>query len=246
VGFRLRSPERLADNSAVPIEISSRRVGPITVITCTGRITEGVESRTLQEQLNTAITRSPDVVLNLAGINFIDSGGLGLLVRFLTRTQNAHGSLKLCVLPANIAEMLRLTKLNTIFEVHDQEADAISAFYLRRDSVVLPHRFDAEILCVDSSPDSVAYARELLKQAGYAVITAENAPDALTLLRAAQPKLLIIGAGIRATRTTRTTELFNRLADELQVVELPASFSSQDAVEAGQRLLDDVRTRLGR
>jgi CheY-like chemotaxis protein len=152
----------------------------------------------------------------------------------------------LCGVPANIAEVLRVTKLNTVFLSHDTEEAAITASYHRAASPGPAFRFEADILCVDSSADVVAYARELLKQAGYGVVTAENAPDALTLLRAAQPKLVIIGAQIRGTRSTRTTETLNRLADEIGVVELPADFSSRDAAEAAEHLIGEVRARLGR
>ena len=230
----------------MPIEIESRRVGPITVVTCRGRIVEGDESRALQEHLNAVLQRSPDIVINLGAVDFLDSGGLGLLVRFLTRTKSAQGSLKLCLVPANIAEVLRITKLNTLLESHDTEAAAITASYHRATSPGPSFRFDADILCVDSSADVVAYARELLKQSGYGVVTAENAPDALTLLQAAQPKLVIVGAQLRATRSTRTTETFNRLADAIGVIELPADFSSRDAAAAAEQLLGDVRARLGR
>jgi anti-sigma B factor antagonist len=231
---------------AVPIDIQSRRVGPVTVVTGRGRIVEGDETRALQDHLNSVLQRSSNIVLNLSAVDFLDSGGLGLLVRFYNRTQTAQGSLKLCGVPANIAEVLRITKLNTLFESYDTEEAAITASYHRAASPGPAFRFDADILCVDSSADVVAYARELLKQAGYGVVTAENAPDALTLLRAAQPKLVIIGAQLRANRSTRTTETFNRLADEVGVIELPADFSSRDAAAAAEQLIGDVRARLGR
>ena len=165
----------------------------------------------MQDHLNSVLQRSSNIVLNLGAVDFLDSGGLGLLVRFYNRTQTAQGSLKLCGVPANIAEVLRITKLNTLLESYDTEEAAITASYHRAASPRPEFRFDADILCVDSSADVVAYARELLKQAGYGVVTAENAPDALTLLRAAQPKLVIVGAQLRGTRSTRTTETLNRL-----------------------------------
>jgi anti-sigma B factor antagonist len=231
---------------AVPIDIQSRRVGPVTVVTGQGRIVEGDETRALQDHLNSVLQRSSNIVLNLGAVDFLDSGGLGLLVRFYNRTQTAQGSLKLCGVPANIAEVLRITKLNTLLESYDTEEAAITASYHRAASPRPEFRFDADILCVDSSADVVAYVRELLKQAGYGVVTAENAPDALTLLRAAQPKLVIVGAQLRGTRSTRTTETLNRLADEIGVIELPADFSSRDAAAAAEHLLGEVRARLGR
>lgn len=230
----------------MPVDIQSRRVGPITVVTCRGRIVEGDESRALQEHLNTVLQRSPDIVINLGAVEFLDSGGLGLLVRFLTRAQTAQGSLKLCEVPAKIAEVLRITKLNALFESYDSEAAAITASYHRATSPGPSFRFDADILCVDPSADVVAYVRELLKQAGYGVVTAENVPDALTLIQAVRPKLVVVNAKLHATRSTRSTDTFNQLADEIGVVELPTDFSSRDAAAAAEQLTGEVRSRLGR
>ena len=87
----------------------------------------------------------------------------------------------------------------------------------------------------------LAYIRELLGQAGYGVMTASNLPDALILLQATRPKVVVIGAGLHSAIGTRTAEAFNRLADRFSVVELPADFSSHDAGEAGHQLLEQVR-----
>jgi len=103
----------------------------------------------------------------------------------------------------------------------------------------------ANILCVETSADVLAYVRELLRQAGYAVVTTGNLPDALTLLTATRPKLVVIGAELRATRNTRAADTFNRMADALPVIELPANFSSDDAGVAGSRLLSHVQTIIG-
>jgi hypothetical protein len=77
------------------------------------------------------------------------------------------------------------------------------------------------------------------------VVTTDNLSDALTLLTATEPKLVVIGAELRSTRGTRSAETFNRVADARSVVELPADFSSYEAGEAGHRLLDHVRAVLG-
>jgi CheY-like chemotaxis protein len=96
-------------------------------------------------------------------------------------------------------------------------------------------------MCVEQSADVLAFVRELLKHAGYGVVTSDNLPDALILLKAMRPKVVVIGADLRAVRNTRTGESFNRLAESRAVVELPPGFSSRDAGEAGQQVLDRVR-----
>jgi anti-sigma B factor antagonist len=225
----------------VPISLEHRRVGAVTVVTCIGRIVEGPESAALQKLLDDLLPFGPHLILHLGGVDFIDSSGLGLLARYTARTRSVHGGLKLCALTPRIAQGLKVTHLDRVFEVYELEADAIAAFHQRGGSHAASSGLKADILCVDASLDVQAYVRELLGQAGYGIFTAGNLPDALILLQATQPKLVIIGAGLRALRGTRTADKFNKLADTLSVLELPADFSRADAGEAAERLLDQVR-----
>ena len=227
----------------MPISLEHRRVGDITVVTCAGRIVEGAESIALQELLDELLPYGPRLVLHLGAVDFLDSSGLGLLVRYLTRTRNAHGNLTLCALSPKIIQVLDVTHLRAIFDAHDSEADAISAFYQRAVGAGTT-RLHTDILCVEGSSDVQAYVRGLLTQAGYGVLTAGNLPDGLVLLQATAPRVVIIGADFRMTRETRTAEKFNTLADARSVIVLPEDFSRRDAGDAGQRLLDQVRALL--
>ena len=227
------------------LSLQSRRVGDITVVKCVGRIVEGIQSAQLQQHLTDLLPDHPYIILDLDQVDFIDSRGLGLLVRFLSRARTAHGGLKLCRVPARINEVLRITRLHAIFDAHESEADAIAAFYERTKSADGQGRLDADILCVEKSADVLAYVSGVLRQAGYGVLSSGNLQDALTLLRASRPKVVVIGAALREARDTRAADAFNDFADKLTVVELPANFSSRDAGEAGQRLLDRVRDVIG-
>jgi anti-sigma B factor antagonist len=226
----------------MPLTLQNRRVEDIAIVKCSGRITEGLESAALQKCLKDLLPYGADVILDLADVDFVDSSGLGLLVRFLMRTQRAQGNLKLCGVRANLREILRITKLNTLFDVYNTEAEAVAEFYQRSKAGAESNPFDTDILCVEQSVDVLAYVRELLRQAGYAVLSATNLPDAMTLLRATRPKMLVISADLRANRATATAESFNRLADTLSVVELPVGFSTNDPAEVSQQLLDRVRS----
>ena len=230
----------------MPLSLQSRQVGGITVVACSGRIVDGPEAAVLQQQLNDLLPDRRYIVLDLAEVNSIDSSGLGLLVRLLMRIQSVHGHLKLCGVQANIGEVLRVTRLGTIFESHDTNAEAVAAFYQSAAAPRAPYRFDpVDILCVEKSLDVLAFVRELLTQAGYGVMTTDNLPDALTLLQATQPKLLVIGAELRAARATQTAERFNKLANAVLRVELPPDFSSVDAGRAADYLLAEVRAMMG-
>jgi anti-sigma B factor antagonist len=234
----------LSKEGLVGLTFQSRRVEEITVVECTGRIVEGPESEALQQQVTDLIAESPYIILHLGGIDFIDSSGLGLLVRCLIRTEHVHGVLRLCAAPSRIREALTMTGLNTVFQIYPTEEDAIAGFY-RSASGDRRAKVDANILCVEQSANVLAYVGQLLRQAGYVVVTTGNLPDALTLLTATRPKLVIVSAPLRAQRTTRAAERFNEIADSLRVIQLPADFSIQEAGHAGRVLLDEVRAVLG-
>jgi anti-sigma B factor antagonist len=228
----------------VSLALKNRRAEEITVVECVGRIVEGAEADALQQLVTDLIQESPYIVLHLGGVDFIDSSGLGLLVRCLIRTEHVHGLLRLCAAPPRILEALRMTGLTTVFQIYDTEADAIAGFY-RSPSGERRAAAHANILCVEQSANVLAYVGQLLRQAGYVVVTTGNLPDALTLLTATRPKLVVIGAALRAARNTRAAERFNALADPLTVIQLPADFSIQEAGHAGRRLLEEVRAVLG-
>jgi anti-sigma B factor antagonist len=213
----------------------------MTVVKCAGRIVEGDESAALQQHLDALMPTDPHIVLHLGDVEFIDSSGLGLLVRNLTRAMNAHASLKVCAVSPKVRDVLRVTKLHTVLHPYDTEAEAIADGHrvTRTKDVSAPK---ASVLCVHRAPDVLAYLRELLKEAGYRVITAENLPDALILLTATQPDVVVMGAELRAVRGTRAAEEFHKLADLRRVVELPPDFASHDAGEAAQQILAQVRT----
>jgi CheY-like chemotaxis protein len=97
---------------------------------------------------------------------------------------------------------------------------------------------------VEQSADVLAYVGQVLRQAGFVVITTTNLPDALTLLTATRPKVVVISAKLRAQRETAAGASFNEQAGALRLVELPAGFGGQDAAAAGSELLDRVRTSL--
>jgi len=223
------------------LSLQHRRVGDITVVTCTGRIVEGAESVALQHFLDDLLEDVPLLVLHLGAVDFLDSSGLGLLVRYITRAQNAQGSLKFCALSAKIVEVLAVTHLLPIFESYESEADAIGAFFRRSVGGGEARRLRTDVLCVDGSADVQAYVRGVLAQAGFGVLTASNLPDGLILLQATAPKVVIIDPAFREMTGTRAAEKFNTLADTHSVIVLSADFSRQDAGEAGQRLLDQVR-----
>ena len=150
----------------MPLTLQHRRVGDITVLTCAGRIVEGAESIALQQLLDDLLQFGPHLVLNLGVIDFLDSSGLGLLVRYVTRARNSHGNLTLCALSPQLAKVLDVTHLRPMFDAYELEADAIDALYRRASPGGGTTRLQTGILCVDASVDVQAYVRGLLTQVG--------------------------------------------------------------------------------
>jgi anti-sigma B factor antagonist len=226
------------------ISLSHRQIGDITAVTCSGRIVEGDEARSLKEHFDTLEHRRY-VVVHLGGVTFVDSAGLGLLVRLLTRAQRSGGDLKLCAVPPRIVEVLRMTRLQTILEAYDTEADAVASFYHPSKRTTSGYRFTTDILCADVSADLLAYVGQLLGQAGYGVVSAYNLPDAVILLNATRPRLVIVGQSIRDVTGTASSETFARLTQGRPVIDLPADFGRHEAGAAGEEILQRVRLALG-
>jgi anti-sigma B factor antagonist len=226
------------------ISLAYRQIGDITAVTCTGRIVEGDEARSLREYFD-ALEPRRFFVLHLGGVTFVDSAGLGLLVRLLTRAQRAGGDLKLAAVPARIVEVLRMTRLDRILEAHETEADAVASLYQPGRRAPSDYRFTTDILCADVSTDVLAYLGQLLGQAGYGVVSASNLPDAVILLNATRPRLVIAGQSIREVTGTASAETFARLTESRPVIDLPADFGRHEAGEAGADLLERVRQALG-
>jgi CheY-like chemotaxis protein len=169
-------------------------------------------------------------------VDFIDSGGLGLIARYLTRPQDRRGTLKVCAVSPKIDDVLRITRLKSVFQPYATEADSIADMH--RSTKDLDASFDnPDVVCVDESSDVLTYLREVLKEAGYRTLTANNLADALILLKATHPKIVVIGAEVRAAAGPHAADEFNSVASAGTIVELPFGFSGQDAGEAAQHVL---------
>ena len=100
----------------------------ILVVDCIGRIVFGEESSLLRVTVKKAISQNNRIVLNLGEVSYIDSGGLGTLVALRTTAQNAGGTIKLTNLTKRVGDLLQVTKLLTVFDVHNSEGEAIESF----------------------------------------------------------------------------------------------------------------------
>jgi anti-sigma B factor antagonist len=113
----------------VSVKLNNRQVGDVTVVDASGRITLGEGSSALRDALRDLVTKGQKkILLNLGDVSYIDSSGIGELVSGFTSVSNAGGQLKLLNLTKRVKDLLQITKLYTVFEVHDDESAAIRSF----------------------------------------------------------------------------------------------------------------------
>jgi anti-sigma B factor antagonist len=114
----------------MPLTIRDREREGVVILDLKGRLTAGEETAVLREKLRAeAAAGRKNVILNLAEVDYIDSTGLGTLVICYTSLQKAGGALKLLNLNRRNIELLVLTKLSTVFELFNDEQDAVNSFF---------------------------------------------------------------------------------------------------------------------
>jgi len=111
------------------MQIEERKVGDVVVLDLKGKITLGEGDELLKDKINSLVNQGyKKLLLNLAAVPYIDSAGLGEIVRTYTTVSRQGGSLKLLNLTKRITDLLSITKLLTVFETFDSESDAIKSF----------------------------------------------------------------------------------------------------------------------
>ena len=111
------------------MKISTRQVDGVTILDLSGRITLGEGSVQLRDAVRELLSKGQKhILLNLAEVNYIDSSGIGELVSAFTTVRNQGGELKLLKLTKKVHDLLQITKLYTVFDIKDDEAQAIASF----------------------------------------------------------------------------------------------------------------------
>ena len=226
----------------MPLSLDTREVGRVTIVRCNGRIVAGRESESLHSHVTWLLRDHRAIVLHLGEIEFVDSSGLGAMVRSLTSTRQARGDLKLCNVPESVRKVLELSHLTKLFDPHESEEKAVAAFYHPGGRAETPVRTGRSILCLDHNADVLAYLRELLHRAGHEVHTSGRLSDGLILMRVTHFDLLLVGPGMSASPATQ--QAFQAASATLPVIELGHEFSTLDAGEASAGLLQKIEARL--
>ncbi|SRR5690606_488006 len=111
------------------ITITERQAGDVTVVDLEGKVTIGEGSVALRNKIRELLGDGKNkILLNLAGVGYIDSSGIGELVSSFTAVSKEGGTLKLLNLTQKIQDLLAITKLLTVFDVYDAEDAALASF----------------------------------------------------------------------------------------------------------------------
>jgi anti-sigma B factor antagonist len=221
------------------LAIQSRRVGFITVIDCAGKLIAGDNVDYLNDQVRRCIDSHSSVVVNLGAVTFIDSSGLGLLVRLVTTTRNSAAGLRFCGANDQIKKVLELTKLRDILNVYATEQQAIEAFG-KKEIGQVGGRGGTSVLCLDPSMDLLAFLRGALDKAGFQSHSARNLPDALLLLRTLRPGAVVAGPEFAPKVAGIAAEM------NIPLICFDQDLLAMDAGDATASLLQQLNARLAK
>jgi len=112
----------------MPLKMETQTSGDVLVLHCSGRLVYGDESAAFRSRVKHMLLGTNQIVINLSGMEYIDSAGLGTLVGLLASTRNRHGEIKLVCPTKRVTDLLRQTRLNTVFHCYESDDDAVAAF----------------------------------------------------------------------------------------------------------------------
>ena len=219
-------------------------MGDVLVVECYGRIVAGNEVFTLHSSVGDSIVKYGDVVLDLTHVEFVDSSGVGALVRLMQTARSKGGDIKLSGVPARTRKTLEMTGLISQFEVYETVEEAITAAYLgSRYSRAKVGDARARIVCVYESNDVRTFMREVLCGAGYNALTTATVEDARILLKATKANMVVISARLQTVFGKPTRKMLEEIDPSVSVMVLEENFATQDPGEAAEKLLSCVGGR---
>ena len=110
------------------LSVQTQISGDVFIFLCDGRIVFGDEGSVLRDRVGNVLPGTSKIVVDLHGVDYIDSGGLGILVGLLVSAKNRGGELKLVSPRRRVKDVLRRTNLDRIFKVYGNNDEAVAAF----------------------------------------------------------------------------------------------------------------------
>ncbi len=224
------------------LALESRHCGSVYVVRCAGKVVNGQESALLEEALKRGLREFTRVVLNVGEVDYVDSSGMGLIVRFLWHTRTRGGDLRLAGPTPLVAKLLEMTKLSAVFRIYSSEEAAIVSFL--KEGAVAPDEAASSgprVLFLDPSPDTCAFVRALLTRHGYRVLSTGLMGDAKILLNASSVDVIVLGPDSGVLSSSATLNVLQQLAPKAKTLVLEREFKSRAADEAGTALLERIQ-----
>jgi anti-sigma B factor antagonist len=110
------------------LKIETRQADGVTILSCRGRIVFGEESGSLRDTVKQVLSATQQVLLDLSGVNYVDSGGLATLVSLNSSALAAGAEMKLIGLDTRLNDVLKTTRLNRLFQIYVDEQQALASF----------------------------------------------------------------------------------------------------------------------
>lgn len=229
------------------LKMESRPIGDVLVVQCHGKIVSGQEVLTLHHSIGDSLARHTDVVLELTDVDFVDSSGLGALVRLVQAAHAKGKDLKLTGVQPYVHKTLKMTNLISQFHIYESVEAAITASYL---GSRYSHNCDSDahplILCIYDSFDMCTFLRELLCSAGYNALTAANVSDGRVLLKATKAKVVVLSSHLQSCHGHSTVRLLREIDPSVCIMLLDPNFANQDPGEAAEKLLASLSQHCGK
>ncbi len=226
------------------LKLQVRRAGgDVAILQCEGMIVSGQEAEHLEEKINRELTEGArHLVMELGAISRVDSAGLGMMVRLMTRARKAGGDLKLASPPAFVGSLLQMTRLATLFHVFPSEQEAVLSYRGPKPQMAKPESAKARIILLDQSFDVCAFVRTVLSAHGYEVLSTMLAKEARILLQVGNTDVLLLGPNTPRVgfEGPSLAAFLAALAPKATVIELDRHFQTLEAEQAGSILLQLV------
>jgi anti-anti-sigma factor len=232
---------RILNGGLMQLRLESRPVGDVLIVQCHGRIVAGNEVFTLHSSVGDSIVKYGDIVLQLDNVEFVDSSGLGALVRLMQAARAKGGDLKLSGVCTRTRKTLEMTGLHSQFEIYDAVEEAITAAYLgSKYSRGIAGDNRPRILCVYESNDVCTFLREVLCVAGYNALTTMSIDDARILLKATKAKSVVMSNKMQSVYGKPTRKMLEEIDPAVRILILDENFAAQDPGEAAEKLLGQL------
>ena len=223
------------------LRLESRPVGDVLIVQCQGRIMVGKEVNTLHYYVQDSFTKYIDIVLQLDQVEFIDSSGLGALVRLMQAARAKGGDLKLSGVPPNIRKTLEVTNLLRNSKPTTRSRKRSRLRIWARATREAKSGTQGRLFFACTTPRTCAPScAKYWYAAGYNALTALTMSDALILLKATKAKRVVISAQLQTFHGRPAQQVVSEIDPAISLIVLDENFANQDPGEAAEKLLSSV------